>query len=78
MLMLGLSVQLGWVPAAGHGVTNLPCMRDVVARFIEAKSDAEALAVKLDCATTMPRPLAYVPPNPELPPVKKNQPEGSK
>lgn len=75
---LGAQARHVVVPAAGHGVTNLPCMRDVVARFIEAKSDAEALAVKLDCAATMPRPLAYVPPNPELPPVKKNQPEGSK
>ncbi|MBN8505458.1 MAG: alpha/beta fold hydrolase [Burkholderiales bacterium] len=61
------------VPAAGHGVINLPCMREVVARFVEAKSDDEALAVKTDCAKNMPRALAFVPPNPELPPVKKNE-----
>lgn len=63
------------VPAAGHGVTGLPCMRDVMAKFIEAPTDAEALAVKADCAATMPRATAFVPPNPSLPPVKK---EGQK
>jgi len=66
------------VPAAGHGVINLPCMRDVVARFIEAKSEAEALALKTDCAKDMPRALAFVPPNPLLPPLPKKNPEGSK
>ncbi len=63
------------VPAAGHGVSGLPCMRDVMARFIEAKTDAEALAVKAECAATMPRATAFVPPNPLLPPVQK---EGQK
>lgn len=63
------------VPAAGHGVSGLPCMRDVMAKFIEAPTDAEALAVKADCAATMPRATAFVPPNPSLPPVKK---EGQK
>lgn len=61
------------VPAAGHGVMNLPCMREVLARFIDAKTDAEALALKTDCAAAMPRPLAFVPPNPYLPPVKKKE-----
>ncbi len=59
------------VPAAGHGVMGLPCMRDVLARFIDAKTEAEALAVKTDCAAAMPRPLAFVPPNPYLPPIDK-------
>jgi pimeloyl-ACP methyl ester carboxylesterase len=68
---LGAKARHVVVPAAGHGVINLPCMREVVARFIEAKTDEDALAVKAECAKTMPRPLAYVPPNPELPPVKK-------
>jgi pimeloyl-ACP methyl ester carboxylesterase len=75
---LGAQARHVVVPAAGHGVTNLPCMRDVLARFIEAKTDEAALAVKADCAATMPRALAFVPPNPALPPVKKTQPEGSK
>lgn len=61
------------VPAAGHGVMGLPCMREVVARFIDAKTDAEALALKTDCAAAMPRPLAFVPPNPTLPPAKKKE-----
>ncbi len=61
------------VPGAGHGVMGLPCMRDVLAKFIDAKTDAEALAVKTDCAASMPRPLAYVLPNPYLPPVKKKE-----
>lgn len=64
------------VPAAGHGVMGLPCMREVLARFIDAKTDAEALALKTDCAVNMPRPLAFVPPNPYLPPATKK--EGSK
>ena len=61
------------VPAAGHGVMDLPCMREVLARFIDAKTDAEALAVRTDCAAKMPRPLAFVPPNPYLPPVNKKE-----
>lgn len=61
------------VPAAGHGVMGLPCMREVLAKFIDAKTEAEALAVKTDCAVAMPRPLAFVPPNPYLPPVKKKE-----
>lgn len=61
------------VPAAGHGVMNLPCMRDVLARFIDAKTDEAALAVKTGCAAPMPRPLAFVPPNPYLPPIEKKK-----
>jgi pimeloyl-ACP methyl ester carboxylesterase len=61
------------VPAAGHGVMSLPCMREVLAKFIDAKTDAEALAVQTDCAAKMPRPLAFVPPNPYLPPVNKKE-----
>jgi pimeloyl-ACP methyl ester carboxylesterase len=55
------------VPGAGHGVMGLPCMRDTLARFIEAKTDEQALALKTDCAARMPLPPAFVPPNPELP-----------
>ncbi len=70
---LGALAKHQVVPAAGHGVMSLPCMRDVLARFVDAKTDAEALAVDTTCAVSMPRALAYVPPNPQLPPVKKNQ-----
>lgn len=55
------------VPGAGHGVMGLPCMRDTLARFIEARTDEQALALKTDCAAGMPLPPAFVPPNPELP-----------
>lgn len=61
------------VPAAGHGVMSLPCMREVLHRFIDAKTEAEALAVKTDCAAQMPQPLAFVPPDPTLPKADKNK-----
>ena len=60
------------VPAAGHGVLALPCMGEVLYRFINAKTDAEALKVDASCAAKMPLPLSFVPPNPDLPePAKK-------
>ncbi len=49
------------VPNAGHGVSGLACMRDVLLRFIEAGDDAAALAVDADCARSIPRPPAFVP-----------------
>ena len=49
------------VPQAGHGVMSLPCMRDVLFRFIDADSDADALKVDAACAVGMPRPPAFVP-----------------
>lgn len=73
---LGAKAKHQLVPAAGHGVMNLPCMRDVLARFIDAKTDEAALGLKTDCAAPMPRPLAFVPPNPNLPAIDKKK-EGS-
>jgi pimeloyl-ACP methyl ester carboxylesterase len=70
---LGAMAKHQVVAEAGHGVMNLPCMGDVLASFIEAKTDADALSVKTDCAVAMPRPLAFVPPNPHLPPVKSKE-----
>jgi pimeloyl-ACP methyl ester carboxylesterase len=70
---LGVKARHQVVPAAGHGVMGLPCMRDVVARFIDARTDADALALKTDCAVPMPRPLAFVPPNPDFKPAKDAQ-----
>jgi pimeloyl-ACP methyl ester carboxylesterase len=75
---LGAKAKHEVVPAAGHGVMGLPCMRDTLARFIEAKTDEEALAVKTDCAAKMPLPLAFVPPNPELPALPKKEAEVKK
>jgi ABC-type Na+ transport system ATPase subunit NatA/pimeloyl-ACP methyl ester carboxylesterase len=56
------------VPNAGHGVMSIGCMRDVIFRFVDAASDAEALAVDASasprcrgrprscpCARPMPR-----------------------
>ena len=54
---------------------GLPCMREVLNRFIDAKTDAEALAVKTDCAAKMPLPLAFIPPDPSLPKADKKKEE---
>jgi pimeloyl-ACP methyl ester carboxylesterase len=50
------------VAHAGHGVMALPCMRDVLYRFIDADDDAAALQVDAGCADRLPRPPAFVPP----------------
>jgi pimeloyl-ACP methyl ester carboxylesterase len=49
------------VPNAGHGVMTIGCMRDVVFRFIDAATSAEALAVDASCASHVPRPPAFEP-----------------
>lgn len=49
------------VPQAGHGLLALPCMRDVVYRFIDAETDADALNVDVACVAAIPRPPAFVP-----------------
>lgn len=49
------------VPQAGHGVMSLPCMRDVLYRFIDAPDDAAALALDVGCAAGIPRPPAFRP-----------------
>jgi pimeloyl-ACP methyl ester carboxylesterase len=46
----------------GHGTAALPCMRDVVYRWFNAATDAQALAVDTGCAASLPRPLAFQPP----------------
>ena len=50
------------VANAGHGVMGLPCVRDVLFRFIDAETDAAATAVDAGCAIGIPRPPAFVPP----------------
>lgn len=59
---LGAKARLIVVPNAGHNVTPVGCMRDVVYRFFEARDDAQALAVDATCALNVPRPMFYVPP----------------
>lgn len=55
------------VPNAGHGVGMLPCMRDVLYRFIDTADDGAALsAVAADaaCAVQVPRPVPFATPEP--------------
>lgn len=58
---LGAKARHVVVAQAGHGVMGLPCMRDVLFRFIDAASDALALQVDADCARQVPRPAAFMP-----------------
>jgi pimeloyl-ACP methyl ester carboxylesterase len=59
---LGPAARHVVVPEAGHGVMGLPCVRDVLFRFIDAETDAAATAVDAGCAIGIPRPPAFVPP----------------
>jgi pimeloyl-ACP methyl ester carboxylesterase len=56
---LGASARHLLVPNAGHGVTGIGCLRDVVFRFLDAGSDAQALAVDASCVAALPRPPAF-------------------
>ncbi|HEX6703938.1 MAG TPA: alpha/beta hydrolase [Albitalea sp.] len=49
-------------PGAGHGVIGMPCMHDMLFRFIDAQDDQAALAVDTSCVAAVPRPPAYRPP----------------
>jgi pimeloyl-ACP methyl ester carboxylesterase len=59
---LGTQARHEVVPNAGHGLLALPCMRDVVFRFVDAIDDADALRVDAGCARDIPRPPVFVPP----------------
>lgn len=61
---LGPLARHAVVEHAGHGTLSLACVRDAVARFVEADTDAAAAAVDLPCAGAIPRPPAFVPPGP--------------
>jgi hypothetical protein len=37
-------------------------MRDALFRFIDAETEADALAVDFGCAAKLPRPAVFVPP----------------
>ena len=58
---LGANARHVVVPNAGHGVLGIGCMRDVLYRFIDATSDADALAVDPGCVVSIPRPLPFQP-----------------
>lgn len=49
------------VPNAGHGVSSLGCMRDLLFRFIDTPDDAALSALDTACAAKIPRPPAFVP-----------------
>ena len=49
------------VPNAGHGVMGIGCLRDLVFRFVDAETDAEALKLDMVCARGVPRPPAFRP-----------------
>ena len=49
------------VPESGHGVMAVGCVRDLMFRFIDAKTDAAALPQDAACATRIPRPPAFLP-----------------
>ena len=59
---LGAKARHQIVPNAGHGLMGLPCMRDVVFRFVDAADDVQALQVDAGCARQIPRPPVFVPP----------------
>lgn len=61
---LGAKAQHIVLEQAGHGVMSIGCMRDVVFRFIDAKTDAEALPQNADCALKIPRPGVFIPVQP--------------
>jgi hypothetical protein len=61
---LGAKARHQVVRHAGHGVMGLPCMSDVIYRFVDAESDDEALRVDTTCAAAIPRPPVFAPPSP--------------
>lgn len=70
---LGAQARHLVVPQAGHGTISLPCMRDVVFRFIDAADDTAALSGLAEpaaaaCGATLPRPPAFAPVQPRVPP----------
>jgi len=58
---LGAMARHVVVAQAGHGVISMPCMRDVVFRFIDAADDVAALKVDATCVGAVPRPSAFMP-----------------
>jgi pimeloyl-ACP methyl ester carboxylesterase len=61
---LGAKARHQVVAHAGHGVMSLPCMSDVIHRFVDAESDDDALRVDTTCAAAIPRPPVFTPPSP--------------
>ncbi len=55
-LRLGALARHIPVAQAGHGVLGVGCARELLQRFIEADSDAAALAIDARCLEAVPRP----------------------
>ena len=49
------------VPNAGHGVMAIGCARDLLFRFIDASTSAEAMKLDAECVKRIPRPGAFLP-----------------
>ena len=62
------------VPEAGHGVMGLPCMRDVLFRFLDAPDAVAAAAVEAACAAGIPRPKAFRPVRPQRAAAEETRP----
>jgi pimeloyl-ACP methyl ester carboxylesterase len=62
---LGAKARHQVVMNAGHGVMGLPCMSDVLYRFVDAESDEDALGVDTTCAAAIPQPRIFMPPSAE-------------
>jgi pimeloyl-ACP methyl ester carboxylesterase len=54
---------------SGHGGLQQPCVRELIFHFVDAETDAQALAVPDSCPTLMPRPPAFVPVQPPAQPA---------
>lgn len=60
---LGPKARHTVVPHGSHGVMALPCLRDAVQRFVDARDDETALRVDAGCAAAAPRARLFVPPS---------------
>ncbi len=58
---LGANAQHVVVPEAGHGVIGIGCMTDLVFKFFDVKTDAEAMKLDAKCVTEIPRPTVWRP-----------------
>ncbi|WP_292441881.1 alpha/beta fold hydrolase [Methylibium sp.] len=54
------------VANVGHGVFAVDCTREVLQRFIDVESEADAMSADASCLAGLPRPPAFEPPRPEL------------
>ena len=66
---LGSKARHVVVAQAGHGVLGIGCMRDALYRFLDAPTDEEALKVDAGCASEIPRPPAFMPPQSAVKPT---------